>query len=86
MYIALLLGLLAIAGLVITRGVQRGRLRRILAGAGLAVLTILFFAFLSFWGEVLWFRAVGYERRFWVQIAAQIGLGLLAAAAAAAIT
>ena len=86
MYVALLLGLLAIAGLVIARGVQLGRLRRILAGAGLAVLTLLFFAFLSLWGEVLWFRAIGYERRFWVQIAAQIGFGLSAAAASAAVT
>ncbi len=34
-------------------------------GAGIALLTVLFFWFMDFWGEKLWFENMGYLDRFW---------------------
>ncbi len=45
--------------------------------------TLLFFALLSFWGEMLWFEAAGYAERFWRMVAARVGATLLFATAGA---
>jgi uncharacterized membrane protein (UPF0182 family) len=37
----------------------------------------LFFFLLSFWGEMLWFEAVGYAGRFWRMVAARVGTVLV---------
>ncbi|MFS8067811.1 MAG: UPF0182 family protein, partial [Byssovorax sp.] len=66
------------AGLFAT-GVSAGRRGRAALGAGLFLFTILFFAFLSFWGEHLWFAELGYSDRFWTAVLAKGGLGLAGA-------
>jgi len=85
MYLGSLAGLLALAAWILVRGLRRES--RLLAGLGitLAAATGLFFATLSFWGEMLWFEALGYGGRFWTAVAADAGFiaaGALVAGAA----
>jgi uncharacterized membrane protein (UPF0182 family) len=76
-YWLLLLGLLALGGWALQSGLRRRsralRVAGILAIAG----TLLFFALLSFWGEMIWFEALGYAGRFWRMVAAKAGAPLL---------
>jgi hypothetical protein len=74
MYTLLILLLLAIALLLIVRGLSREKRGQVAAGVGLAVLTGTFFWFLSFWAEALWFDAVEYQHRFWKVILTKISL------------
>jgi hypothetical protein len=68
MYIALLLGLLGAGAWLAAPG---SSLRRVWAGRALIAATLLFFAFLSVWGEALWFDSVGYQSRFWTVVVAK---------------
>ena len=65
MYTALLLLLLLSGGWFAFTGARTGRRGRMVLGVLWLVATGLFFGLLDFWGEWLWFEAVGYERRFW---------------------
>ena len=87
---ALILALLVAAGVwLINRGNERGDCRRIATGAAILVLTAGFFGLLSLWGELLWFEALGLERRFWLFLGthaeALLAGAVLAAALAAVI-
>jgi uncharacterized membrane protein (UPF0182 family) len=79
MYVALLLLLIALGGTLIFNGVQRYRPKTLLVGSLILLLTGLFFALLSFWGEVLWFEELGQSERFWTGVFAQIGFAGLGA-------
>jgi len=65
MYTLLIILLLGGAVLLGARGLTRQNWSLIVAGICLAVFTGLFFVFLSFWGEALWFQSSGYDHRFW---------------------
>jgi len=85
MYIGTLAGLLALAAWLVVRGIRSES--RLLSGCGIALgaATGLFFAGLSFAGEMLWFQALGYGGRFWTAVAAEAALlvaGSLAAGGA----
>ena len=77
MYVVLLLLLLLAAFLLTLSGVNRNLRGRALAGILLGLGTVAFFAFLSFWGEYLWFNALGYSERFMTRIEAMLGYTLL---------
>ncbi len=79
MYIALLILLLCIAGALFFIGLQKRKLIKLLVGIFIAVLTIFFFWFLSFWGEMLWFKSLGYIQRFWTVVFAKIGFTVVGA-------
>lgn len=79
MYIALLAVLLALSAALLRQGVQRSRPRTVAAGVFVLLLTALFFGLLSFWGEMLWFDALGYGQRFWTVVYAQVGYAILGA-------
>jgi len=85
MYVALMLILLIIAVIAIRAGRRRGRTGPVVGGIALIAVTVLFFWFLSFWGEYLWFAAVGYGQRFWTVIIARAGLAVAGAAAGLAV-
>lgn len=72
MYTALLIGLLVISAVLLINGFSRQRKGFIIAGGGFLILTGLIFLPLSFWGEMLWFRSVGYSGRFWKVIITKI--------------
>ena len=73
MYWLLLLGLLGLGGWILRSGLERRSRARRAAGILAIAGTFLFFALLSFWGEMLWFEAAGYAGRFWRMVAAQAG-------------
>jgi hypothetical protein len=79
MYIALLLGLLFLGGFIVSLGVRKGRKSQGLIGGLLIVFTIFFFWLLGFWGDLLWFDSLGFEKRFWTVVLAKMGTFLGAA-------
>lgn len=83
MYTALIGLCLLGAAALLALGAHRRRVWPVVAGVAVLALTGVFFWFLGFWGEVLWFDAVGYEQRFWTVALAQVGLTLAGAGLAA---
>jgi hypothetical protein len=85
----LLFFILVGAGLALARaGYRNGQAPLLWGGAGLVVATGLLYAVMDFWGEVLWFGAVGFAGRLWTFVGWQGGtllLGALLAAAAVAL-
>ncbi|MCB2187871.1 MAG: UPF0182 family protein [Deltaproteobacteria bacterium] len=65
-----LVGLGAAVGLFYL-GRRRSSRGLILGGVALAACTVVFFWFLDFWAELLWFEAVGYLRRYEVEMVAR---------------
>ena len=73
MYLVLLAISLAAGALLVRAGlVQRQRVR-LLSGLLLILASLSFFGLMSFWGEYLWFEALGYGTRFWIFVAARVG-------------
>ena len=76
MYAALMLICAVIAIGLFWLGRSRDRRIYVLAGALFGLLAIGFFSLLDFWGEFLWFKALGYSDRFWTSFTAMLGLSL----------
>ncbi len=85
MYVALIALLLAAAAALLLLGQRKRRPWLMGLGVGVIVLTILFFWFLGFWGEALWFQALGYGRRFWTVVVTKAVLAIAGAALAVAL-
>jgi uncharacterized membrane protein (UPF0182 family) len=77
MYVAMILALIVFSGVLIATGAARRRPGRVVLGAVVLLGTIFFFWFIGFWGEMLWFQALGYTRRFWTVFVAKIELTLI---------
>ncbi len=67
MYTFILLLLLGAGLYVFLHGRKKHRKFQQATGILIAALTILFFLFMTFWGDYLWFDAIGYENRFWIE-------------------
>lgn len=78
MYSLVLVILLGAAGLITYYGIIKKRKSAWITGILLGLLTIAFFWFMSFWGEVLWFRQLGFSERFWKIWLTKTGLFLVA--------
>lgn len=65
MYNLIIIILVILSAYLVYRGVRRKSSGSIAGGVFLLLFTILFFSFLGFWGELLWFDALGYKARFW---------------------
>jgi len=76
MYTAIILLLIAIALWLLFSGISKGKKVRIGAGIAVGLFTALFFWFLDFWGEQLWFDSLEYSHRFWKMELARIGFGI----------
>jgi len=88
MYLLLFFVLVAAGVALAALGRARGRASLLWSGIALAVATVLLFSVLDFWGEVLWFEAVGFAARLWTFVgwqAAALLVGALIAGAAVAI-
>ncbi len=68
MYTAIYLIFLAIAAIIFFNGLKAKNKSKIALGIIIALLTAGFFWFMGFWGEVLWFRALGFTDRFWLEM------------------
>jgi uncharacterized membrane protein (UPF0182 family) len=82
MYTAVMLALIGLGSWLAVSGGLRRRPIRTAAGVLLAAGTVFLFWFMGFWGEMLWFQALGYDARFWevlvVRVLAGAAGGLLA--------
>jgi len=76
MYVAVIFIFLAAAVALIFAGMQRHVRPLTVAGVFLILFTISGFWFMEFWGEMLWFDALGYARRFWLVALFQAGFAL----------
>jgi uncharacterized membrane protein (UPF0182 family) len=88
MYLLLLTALLVLAAWLVAIGLRADNRLRIFVGGSIGLATILVFALLNFWGEMLWFEALGYASRFWTFVIAEGGAmlaGMFLAAAVAAL-
>lgn len=84
MYTLAFFGLILISGFLIFRGVRSKKRGSLIIGIGLALATLIFFWFMGFWVEKLWFDSIGYSSRFWSEILIKIaasGIGLFIGAA-----
>ncbi|WP_303906017.1 UPF0182 family protein [Thiohalomonas denitrificans] len=79
MYNLLFLACFTLGGWLAYSGFENGRQARVAAGLATLAATALFFGLLSFWGEMLWFEAVGYSQRFWTMVAVRLGMVALGA-------
>lgn len=73
MYIVIILILLAGGLVVLANGLTQRKKLRTTSGILLIILTGLFFWFMGFWGEKLWFDSVGFTDRFWTVWLARLG-------------
>lgn len=83
MYTAILIVLFAIAGILIFKGLRAGRPLLFTGGVAVVAFSIAFFWFMDFWGELLWFEALGYESRYLIEIGYKAGFTLIGALAGA---
>ncbi|MGB5986322.1 MAG: UPF0182 family protein, partial [Desulfobacterales bacterium] len=65
MYTFLMMALIGAGLWLAFSGGLRRRFGRLSAGVLLAGGSAFFFWFMGFWGEMLWFQALGYSQRFW---------------------
>jgi uncharacterized membrane protein (UPF0182 family) len=78
MYTLALILLLATALYITIRGTTIKKTAVIVTGLTIGILTLLFFGFMNFWGEKLWFDQMGYNDRFWTEWSFKIGLLIVA--------
>ncbi len=74
MYTVIILILLFLGIRFIYVGAKQQRKRSIFLGGIIILLTFLFFQFMSFWGDKLWYDALGFTHRFWIEIGVKAGL------------
>jgi len=80
MYTVILLILIFLGIRLIYLGIQKTKKKKIIAGGVILVLTALFFLFMSFWADKLWFDSTGFGQRFWLEIITKAGLIIAGAA------
>ncbi|MFP4605618.1 MAG: UPF0182 family protein [Bacteroidales bacterium] len=83
MYTAIILILIAISAWFIYKGIQNKKRGRIYTGSVIIALTIGMFWFMDFWGDKLWFDALGFGDRFWIEIVTKAVLMILGAGVSA---
>ena len=76
MYTAIFIVLFGLGAILLIGGLRNQVKSRIILGAMLAVLTPLFYWFMDFWGEKLWFQSVGFGQRFWIVELSQIAMAV----------
>ncbi len=65
MYTVLLVVMVGLGLWLAVNGILARRIPQVVAGGVFAIGTAAFFWFMGFWGEMLWFDALGYDERFW---------------------
>jgi uncharacterized protein len=76
MYTIIILILLGLSGWLIYKGANQKHTGRIVFGVMVLLFTWFFFWFMDFWGEMLWFEAIGYNERFWMVVLSQTAVAL----------
>ncbi|MFP4619765.1 MAG: UPF0182 family protein [Bacteroidales bacterium] len=55
-------------------GAKKQKRSQIYLGGAIILLTFLFFQFMSFWGDKLWYDSLEFTQRFWIEIGVKAGL------------
>ena len=76
MYSVIFLVLLGIAAIIFFNGLRTKNKAKISLGVIIGLLSAGFFWFMGFWGEVLWYKALGFGNRFWLEIVYNVICGL----------
>jgi uncharacterized protein len=79
MYTAIILILVFLAVYYISIGIKKNNVKKIVTGVLIGVLTWIFFSFMDFWGEYLWFQSLGYTERYLIENFANLGIGIIGA-------
>ena len=77
MYTLIFVVLAGISIFFLYRGFQAEQKKKIWIGAVLGLITLSLSWLMNFWGELLWFKSVGYGERFWIATLTQWGTALL---------
>ncbi len=75
MYTLIIILWLALSGWLLYRGIRNKKYGTFIAGVFVAIAAYLFFQFMDFWGEMLWFRSLGYNKRFWTLFLTKVMFG-----------
>lgn len=65
MFNIILIALLGLGAYFLLKGFGQRNPGRIALGTAIILLSLFLFWFMDFWGEKLWFDALGYNQRFW---------------------
>ncbi len=65
MYSLIMLSLIGVGLWITISGARRRRISLAIAGIMVGAGTALFFWLMGFWGEMLWFKSLGYSERIW---------------------
>ncbi len=79
MYSSILMLFLVLAIFLIFMGLQRKSRSKIILGLTVGIGIGVFFWFMNFWGEFLWFESLGYSGRFWKVALAKAGFTICGA-------
>jgi len=79
MYNLLLIALLAVAVIIIMRGLKKKNKITVIFGFAFGIISVGFFWSMGFWVDALWFSALGFSHRFWIEIIYSVSSTLLAA-------
>lgn len=63
---------MTLSALLIFLGIRKKKKIVLLPGILLGAATILFFSFMTFWSEKLWFDSLGFQDRFWTEISTRV--------------
>lgn len=85
MYTIVFIGLLILSGAFVFRGLKTKKKGTISLGIALALITLLFFWFMGFWAEKLWFDSIGFSDRFWAEILIRVAAGAVGLVFSAAV-
>jgi len=83
MYTVVIILLVAVAAALVGYGVRRRSAGWVVVGLAVGAATWLGFTFMTFWGEVLWFDALGYAGRLWREVLWRVGTAAVGGLAAA---
>ncbi len=76
MYTAIFIILAGLSFFFIYQGIQKEQKTKVWLGVVLGIFTASLSSLMNFWGELLWFEAVGFGDRFWIATLTQWGMAL----------
>jgi hypothetical protein len=72
LYTTIFVILISVAAYLFISGLTKQKKGAIVSGVIIGLLTGFLFWLMNFWGEMLWFQSVGFEKRFWTEMIVKI--------------
>ncbi|MEK6477125.1 UPF0182 family protein [Catalinimonas sp. 4WD22] len=77
MYTAIFIILAGLSFFFLYQGVRKEQKGKVWIGVIIGLFTASLSSMMNFWGELLWFQAVGFGERFWIATLTQWSMGLI---------